>query len=127
MQTLARSVAAAGVRRVHGDLVGDATAFDPQAIPNGWLHRYLGASYAARVSALSLNDNLVWVSVSPGAPGRSAAVGLEPSSSALPIQNGVRTVAGSAGSRVSVYARRDGSIQATGWIGTRCGTRLFES
>jgi D-alanyl-D-alanine carboxypeptidase/D-alanyl-D-alanine-endopeptidase (penicillin-binding protein 4) len=126
MQNLAQSVAAAGIHRVHGDLIGDATAFEGQAIPDGWLRRYLGASYAARVSALSLNDNLVWVSVAPGASGRAAAVTLEPSSSALPVQNSVHTVAGSAGSRLSIYARPDGSIRATGWIGSRCGTRLYE-
>jgi D-alanyl-D-alanine carboxypeptidase/D-alanyl-D-alanine-endopeptidase (penicillin-binding protein 4) len=126
MQDLARSVAASGVHRIHGDLIGDATAFEGQRIPNGWLRRYLGASYAARVSALSLNDNVVWVTVAPGASGRAASVALEPSSSALPIQNAVHTVGGSAGSRISVYARRDGSIQASGWIGSRCGTRLFE-
>ncbi len=126
MQALARAVAATGVRRVHGDLVGDATAFAGQAIPVGWLHRYLGASYAARVSALSLNDNLVWVAVSPGANGKAASVALEPSSSALPVRNQVRTVAGSAGSRIIVRARGDGSIVASGWIGSRCGTRLYE-
>ncbi len=126
MQNLARSVAAAGIRRVHGDIVGDATAFEGQAIPAGWLRRYLGASYAARVSALSLNDNVVVVAVSPGAAGHAAEVVLEPSSSALPVQNAVHTVAGSTGARISVYARHDGSIHAAGWIGSRCGTRLFE-
>ena len=36
MATLARSVAAAGVKRVSGDLVFDATAFDDRKIPEGW-------------------------------------------------------------------------------------------
>jgi D-alanyl-D-alanine carboxypeptidase/D-alanyl-D-alanine-endopeptidase (penicillin-binding protein 4) len=126
MLNLAHSVAAAGIKHVHGDLVGDATAFEDQRIPTGWLRRYLGAKYAARVSALSLNGNIVWVTVAPGVAGHAAAVGLEPSSSALPIQNSVHTVAGSAGSRISVYARPDGSVRATGWIGSRCGTRMFE-
>ena len=57
MQSLARAVAAAGVKHVHGDLIGDATAFEAQRIPDGWLRRYLESGYAARVSALSLNDN----------------------------------------------------------------------
>lgn len=126
MQSLARSVAAAGITHVHGDLIGDATAFEAQLIPTGWLHRYLGASYAARVSALSLNDNLAWVTVAPGAGGEAAVVGLEPSSSAQPIINNVRTVAGSYGSRISVWKGPGGSIEANGWIGSHCGTRLFE-
>ncbi len=126
MQSLARAVAAAGIKHVHGDLIGDASAFEAQRIPTGWLHRYLSASYAARVSALSLNDNLAWVTVAPGAPGEAAVVGLEPSSSALPITNNVRTVAGSYGARISVVTGNNGSLQARGWIGAHTGTRLFE-
>jgi serine-type D-Ala-D-Ala carboxypeptidase/endopeptidase (penicillin-binding protein 4) len=126
MEALAKSVAAAGVKHVHGDLVGDATAFESQRIPTGWLRRYLEAGYAARVSALSLNDNLMWVTVSPGAPSKPGVVGLEPASSAIPITNRVRTVAGSARAKVSVLARSDGSVVAQGWIGSRCGTRLFQ-
>jgi D-alanyl-D-alanine carboxypeptidase/D-alanyl-D-alanine-endopeptidase (penicillin-binding protein 4) len=126
MQSLARAVAAAGVKHVHGDLIGDATAFEAQRIPDGWLRRYLESGYAARVSALSLNDNLMWVAVAPGAAGKQASVGLEPSSSAVPITNAVRTVAGSSGASVSVHTNPDGSVVARGWIGTRCGTRLYE-
>lgn len=126
MQVLARAVAGAGVKRVHGDLVGDATAFEPRQIPDGWLRRYLHAGYAARVSALSLNDNLVYVAVSPGMSGRPAVVGLEPASSAIPVTNGVRTIAGSSGANVYVRARPDGAVIARGWIGSRCGTRLFQ-
>jgi len=72
MTTLARSVAAAGVKHVKGDLVYDASAFDDQKIPDGWKTTYLGAAYAARVSALSLNENLVWVVVQPN--GKTANV-----------------------------------------------------
>jgi D-alanyl-D-alanine carboxypeptidase/D-alanyl-D-alanine-endopeptidase (penicillin-binding protein 4) len=126
MQSLARAVAAAGVKHVHGDLIGDATAFEAQRIPDGWLRRYLESGYAARVSALSLNDNLMWVAVAPGVAGKAASVGLQPSSSAVPITNMVRTVAGSSGASVSVHSNPDGSVVARGWIGTRCGTRLYE-
>jgi serine-type D-Ala-D-Ala carboxypeptidase/endopeptidase (penicillin-binding protein 4) len=126
MQSLARAVAAAGVKHVHGDLIGDATAFEAQRIPTGWLRRYLASGYAARVSALSLNDNLMWVAVAPGVAGKPASVGLEPTSSAVPITNAVRTVAGSSGSSISVHSNPDGSVVARGWIGTRCGTRLYE-
>lgn len=59
MNTLARSVAATGLKRVTGDLVYDASIFDDRRIPEGWKTSYLGASYAARVSPLSLNENLV--------------------------------------------------------------------
>jgi serine-type D-Ala-D-Ala carboxypeptidase/endopeptidase (penicillin-binding protein 4) len=126
MQSLARAVAAAGIKRVRGDVLGDATAFDSQRIPTGWRRRYLGAGYAVRVSALSLNDNLAFVTVAPGPPGRPALVGLEPASSALPIHNDVRTVEGSSGARILVLKNGNGSLSAQGWIGSRCGTRIYE-
>jgi len=52
MDVLAKQIAAAGIKRVRGDIIGDATAFDDKLVPDGWKTSYLGASYAARVSAL---------------------------------------------------------------------------
>ncbi len=126
MRQLAQAVAAAGVRRVNGDIVGDATAFDGQRIPSGWLTRYLRASYAARVSALALNDNIAFVAVSPGTTGRAAIVALEPSSTAVPIVNGVRTVLGTSGARIAIHSRPDGTIEAHGWIGAWARKRTYE-
>ena len=54
----------------------------------------------------------MWVAVAPGAAGKAASVGLEPSSSAVPITNSVRTVAGSSGASVSVHSNPDGSVVA---------------
>jgi len=94
MNRLADLVAQQGIKHVTGSVVGDASGFDDQKIPEGWRTRYLQASYAARVSALSLNENLIVVSVSPSAPGKPATVVLEPSTSAIPLVANVRTVAG---------------------------------
>src|SRR5438045_8567503 len=93
MNRLADLVAQKGIRHVTGNIIGDASGFDDQKIPEGWLSRYLQASYAARVSALSLNENLVAVAVSPTTPGKPANVTLQPSTSAIPLVAKVRTVA----------------------------------
>ena len=124
MTLLAQQVAAAGIKRVKGNLIADASAFDPQRIPEGWKSRYLQASYAARVSALSLNENLVWVVVRPGAGGKAAQVSLEPASD-VPLTMNVRTVAGN-GARVLAHTTQAGTIDARGWIGTRAGERRYE-
>ena len=117
MTTLAKSVAAAGVKHVKGDLVYDASAFDDQRIPDGWKTTYLGAAYAARVSALSLNENIVWVVVEPD--GRTANVRLEPASSTLPISSTVRVTGGRGG---RVVARKSGEgISVSGSIGASSG------
>lgn len=124
MNRLADMVAQQGIKHVTGSVVGDASAFDDQKIPEGWLTRYLQASYAARVSALSLNENLIAVSVTPTAPGQPAKVALEPSTSAIPLVANVRTVAGG-GARLGFRKLGNGTIQANGSIGSRTGTRKY--
>jgi D-alanyl-D-alanine carboxypeptidase/D-alanyl-D-alanine-endopeptidase (penicillin-binding protein 4) len=124
MNRLADLVAQQGIKHVTGSVTGDASAFDDQKIPEGWRTRYLQASYAARVSALSLNENLIAVSVSPSAPGQPAIVALEPSTSAIPLVANVRTVAGG-GARLGFRKLGNGTIQANGSIGTRTGTRKY--
>jgi D-alanyl-D-alanine carboxypeptidase/D-alanyl-D-alanine-endopeptidase (penicillin-binding protein 4) len=124
MNRLADMVAQQGIKHVTGSVVGDASAFDDQKIPDGWLTRYLQASYAARVSALSLNENLIAVSVSPTSPGQAATVVLEPSTSAIPLVANVRTVAGG-GARLGFRKLGNGTIQANGSIGARTGTRKY--
>ena len=115
MDSLAHLIVASGVRRIHGDIVGDASAFDPQLVPEGWQSRYLGAAYAARVSALSLDENLVWVVVQ--AQDKKAVVTLDPATTTIPVQSTVRVVGGSGG-RISAVRQKDGSILVRGSIGT---------
>ena len=123
MQHLADLVASAGIKKVSGHLIADATAFDPQRIPEGWRTRYLQQSYAARVSALSLNENVLQVVVVPGKSGKGVVV-LEPATD-LPVSSKVRTVDGR-GARLVAYTTKGGEIEVRGWIGTRAGERRLE-
>ena len=124
MNRLADLVASKGIKHITGNVIGDASGFDDQKVPQGWLSRYLQASYAARVSALSLNENLVAVAVTPTSPGKPAAVTLEPSTSAIPLVSNVRTVAGG-GARLGFRKQGNGTITANGSIGSRAGTRKY--
>lgn len=114
MDQLARQIAAKGIRQVTGAIVADATAFEDRLIPEGWQQRYLGAAYAARVSALSLNENVVWVVAQP--VGGQASITLEPASTTVPVVSTVRVVAGRSG-RIRATRLSDGSIRVTGTIG----------
>jgi len=118
MDVLAKQIAATGIKRVRGDIIGDASAFDEKLVPDGWKTSYLGASYAARVSALSLNENLVWVVVKP--EGGRASVTLEPATTAIPVEASVSLTGGSGG-RISASRRADGTISVRGSIGARSG------
>jgi D-alanyl-D-alanine carboxypeptidase/D-alanyl-D-alanine-endopeptidase (penicillin-binding protein 4) len=118
IDALADQLVAKGVKRITGDVVGDATAFDDRTIPEGWLTRYLQSGYAARVSGLSLNENLIWVTVDP----RGAR--LEPATSAIRLVNNVRTVAGR-GASLSVRRATDGTITVSGRIGRSATPRRY--
>jgi D-alanyl-D-alanine carboxypeptidase/D-alanyl-D-alanine-endopeptidase (penicillin-binding protein 4) len=120
MNFLADQLVSRGVKRITGEVIGDATAFDDQKIPEGWLTRYLQAGYAARVSGLSLNENLVWVTITPGGGAK-----LEPATSAIQLVNNVRTVPGS-GASLSVRRQTDGTILVSGRIGSRSIPRRYE-
>ena len=113
MAAIARLVWQAGVRRVSGDIVGDASAFEDRQVPEGWRSRYLGAHYAARVSALSYNENLLTVRVK--AAGKSAAISFEPALSGLAVVNNVKVVSGR-GARIGVRQTEDG-IEVRGTVG----------
>jgi D-alanyl-D-alanine carboxypeptidase/D-alanyl-D-alanine-endopeptidase (penicillin-binding protein 4) len=124
MNKLADLVAQKGIKHITGNIIGDASGFDDQKIPEGWLTRYLQAGYAARVSALSLNENLIAVAVSPTKPGQPANVALEPSTSAIRLVSNVRTVA-AGGARLGFRKQSDGTIIANGSIGSRAGARRY--
>ncbi|HEV2862492.1 MAG TPA: D-alanyl-D-alanine carboxypeptidase/D-alanyl-D-alanine-endopeptidase [Pyrinomonadaceae bacterium] len=64
---LATSITAAGVRRVEGDMVGDESYFVGGPFAPGWEWDDLQWWYGAEVSALTVNDNSVDLSVKPGA------------------------------------------------------------
>ena len=123
MDSLAMRVVRAGVRSVTGRVIGDASAFEARSIPDGWHKRILQDSYAGRVSALSLNENLVWVTIRPTTRGAAADVVLEPATTAIPVRSAVRTVAGR-GAKLK-FARNSSGISVTGSIGTDVFQRSY--
>jgi D-alanyl-D-alanine carboxypeptidase/D-alanyl-D-alanine-endopeptidase (penicillin-binding protein 4) len=86
-----RQLADRGVRYVHGDLIIDATAFgsDQSAYPGDvWEMHHKTTSYAAVPSALTINKNVLSISVRPsrrrGDPGR---VNIYPSGDGIDLDN----------------------------------------
>lgn len=72
INNLADRIVAAGVKRVKGDLVGDESYFNGDNFGSGWEWEDLQWSYGAPVSALSVNDNAIDLTIKPaervGAP-----------------------------------------------------------
>ena len=89
---LASQIAAAGVKRVEGDLIGDETYFVGPRYGAGWAWEDLQWWYGAGVSALTVNDNSLDLSVKPGsAVGEPAVVSTGPPDPLLTIVNRVTT------------------------------------
>lgn len=124
LEAIADLVYASGVRRITGDVIGDASAFDSRRVPEGWRSRYLQAGYAARVSALSVNENIANVVVRSTASG--ATVSFDEPLIGIPIYPTVEVRAGSRGARISVWQDTTADrFRVTGWIGALSPERSY--
>ncbi len=102
---LALRIAAAGVRRVEGALVGDESYFTGPPFGASWEWDDLQWYYGAEVSALTVNDNSIDLFVKPGASvGSTCAITTGPAQ--LPhitISNRTTTTARGTRRELSVY------------------------
>ncbi|HET6807000.1 MAG TPA: D-alanyl-D-alanine carboxypeptidase/D-alanyl-D-alanine-endopeptidase [Frateuria sp.] len=90
--SLAGQLATAGVRRVRGDLVADASYFAGPSIGSGWEASDLLAGFAAPASALSVDENQVRLTVTPAArTGQPATLAFDPAIAAMPLAGGLLT------------------------------------
>jgi D-alanyl-D-alanine carboxypeptidase/D-alanyl-D-alanine-endopeptidase (penicillin-binding protein 4) len=80
LQDLAGQIAKAGlVRKVEGKVVGDDTWFPFERYGSGWAWDDLQWDYGAPVSALTVNDNVIYLDLMPGAkPGDPVAASWNP-------------------------------------------------
>lgn len=94
-ESLADSLLAAGVTTVRGDLVGDRSFMPGPLRPEGWDARDLDDHFAAAVSALSFNENVVSIRVEAARrAGWKPIVHTIPDHAALTVVNEAETVEG---------------------------------
>ena len=65
LQSIADQVTAAGVKSIDGNIVGDDAWFAWERYGSGWGWDDLEWSYGAAVSALTVNDNVVYLNIPP--------------------------------------------------------------
>jgi len=93
LDLLADQVAERGVRYVDGDVVADDTYFVFERYAEGWSQDDLLWYYGAPVSALSVNDNTLFLEVLPGEkPGDPALLKLDPFEGYYRVENRIVTV-----------------------------------
>ena len=103
---LADRIVAAGIKRIKGDLVGDESYFNGAPLGSGWEWEDLTWAYGAQLSALTINDNAIDLTVKPSEKVGAAAIVTTgpPSASFMSISN--RAVTGPRGSRSDVQIYR---------------------
>lgn len=104
-EALADSIRAAGIRRIDGDLVVDASAFERTALNDTWQLGDLVWDYAAPTAAVAVAEGTRRVVIVPGVtPGAAAGirfVGPEPQAAVVN-----RVVTGHAGDRLDIEPER---------------------
>jgi serine-type D-Ala-D-Ala carboxypeptidase/endopeptidase (penicillin-binding protein 4) len=86
--TFLESLRAWGIHEVRGAVVGDGTFFQGDFRRPSWNPRDLNDWFAAPASALSFNENMVTLQVSPGpTTGSPARIRMQPEGASVPIRN----------------------------------------
>src|SRR5215813_6264423 len=115
---LAARIAAAGVKRVEGDLVGDETYFVGPKYGSGWEWEDLTWYYGAEVTPLTINDNALDLFIKPGAEvGQPAVITTGPPDPLLTITNRITTSAKGIRRNISIHrGLGENTITITGSI-----------
>ena len=92
-----------GLRVIKGDILVDETFFDSQRLGSGWMWDDEQYGYSAQVGALSLNENVIVVRITPGkSAGDPIDVQLIPSTDYIEIINEAITCSANTKSDISV-------------------------
>src|SRR6266568_762955 len=101
---LADRITAAGVKHVKGDLVGDESYFYGAPLGSGWEWEDLTWSYGAPVSALTINDNSIDLTVKAGDKvGAPVVITTGPPATFMTISNRATTSARGSKSDLQIY------------------------
>ena len=115
LEELADQVAAAGVKVIDGDIVGDDSYFVYERYGEGWTQDDLMWDYGAPVSALTINDNVLFASLKPGdQAGDRALLTLDPYTDYYSMRNLVTTSPPGTTRNIGIL-REPGSLELTFW------------
>lgn len=93
LEALANKIVQAGVKKIEGGIVGDESYFNTDGVPGTWEADDLQGYYGAEISALTINDNAIDVSVKPSSVGAPALIQLLPANNVVTIINRTTTTA----------------------------------
>ncbi len=115
LEDMANQIAQAGIKTVDGDVIGDDTFYSGERYPEGWGIDDLQWLDGAPVSALTFNDNVVFLKVQPGvAAGDKAVVAFEPQTSYYELDNRILTAPAGTTRKIGMH-RGPGSRRILLW------------
>ncbi len=103
LELLVNALAAAGIKRVTGDLVGDESFFRGPPYGSAWTWDDLNYYYGAEVSALTHEDNVVDLVFKPAALGQPVNFTAKPATQFLQFINRTTTVTNGGRRSVELY------------------------
>ncbi len=116
LQDLADQLVQHGLKYVDGDVVADDSYFVWERYDEGWSQDDLAREWGAPVSALTINDNVIFVNIMPAdRPGERAFLSIAPFPEYYKIDNRVMTTPSGSGPRTVSINREPGSKQLTFW------------
>lgn len=111
LERLVSALTNAGVKRITGDLIMDTSYFRGPEYGSGWVWDDLESYYGAEVTALTINDNVLSLSILPGetsgAPGKLL---LSPATAFLSLSNRTQTVEKGSRRSLEIYRPLGGNL-----------------
>lgn len=116
LEQLADQLVQRGVKFVDGDVVGDDSYFAFERYGDGWSQEDMRYEWGAPVSALTINDNVIYLSVLPGDhTGEKAFINVTPLPDYYRLDNRIMTTPAGTGPRTVTIGREPGSNTLTLW------------
>jgi len=116
LQQLADQLVQHGLKYVDGDVVADDSYFVWERYSEGWSQDDLAREWGAPVSALTINDNVIFVNILPAdRPGERAFLNITPFPEYYKIDNRVMTTPAGSEPRTVSINREPGSNLITFW------------
>lgn len=105
LQQWMNAVKTAGIQKIEGRIIGDASSFDTQMPPDGWIWQDIGNYYGAGTSALCWNENQYELQLLPGdQPGDPVTIaGTTPPLRQLRFINELQTGPAGSGDQTYIY------------------------
>lgn len=117
-----------GIRAIDGDIIGDGGSFEGKGHGQGWAWDDLAEGYAASISALQFNENLIWIEITPGSvTGSMASIKAEPLPNYLYLVSRVTTGSEATKPRIDIERAKTGETFVVSGVVPLAGPVLLRS